>query len=98
MFRLRTRLNTEAVRVLRQPDIEERLTARGGEAETNTPQQFAAHIKTGIKNWAGVIKAAGLKAEQMAGKRRAEVAVALSGERQPTAHWGADWDPGLSPI
>lgn len=58
-----TRLNTEVVRVLRQPDIEERLTAQGGEAETNTPQQFAAHIKTEIKKWAEVIKAAGLKPE-----------------------------------
>ena len=57
------RLHTEIVKVLRHADIEERLTAQGGQAETGAPEQFSAHIKSEIKKWAQVIKSAGLKAE-----------------------------------
>ncbi len=57
------RLHSEVVKVLRHPDIDDRLTAQGGEAETSTPEQFSAHIKTEIKKWAQVIKAAGIKPE-----------------------------------
>lgn len=58
-----TRLNGEIVRIFRQPDVEERLSAQGGEAETNTPAQFAAHIRAEIRKWSQVIKASGLQAE-----------------------------------
>ena len=58
-----TRLNGEAIRIFRLPDVEERLTAQGGEAETNSPDRFAAHIRTEIKKWAQVIKASGLQPE-----------------------------------
>ncbi len=58
-----TRLNGEIVRIFRQPDVEERLAAQGGEAETNTPAQFAAHIRAEIKKWSQVVKASGMQAE-----------------------------------
>jgi tripartite-type tricarboxylate transporter receptor subunit TctC len=35
----------------------------GFERVANTPDEFAAQIKTEIAKWAGVIRAAGIKAE-----------------------------------
>ena len=57
------RLNSEIIRIFRQPDVEERLVSQGGEAETNTPAQFSAHIRAEIKKWAQVINASGMQAE-----------------------------------
>ena len=57
------RLNGEIVRIFRQPDVEERLAAQGGEAETNTPAQFTAQLRSEIKKWAQVIKASAMQLE-----------------------------------
>jgi tripartite-type tricarboxylate transporter receptor subunit TctC len=58
-----TRLNAEIVNIFRQPEIEERLSAQGGEAQTNSPAQFALHIRSEIRKWAQVIKASRLQQE-----------------------------------
>ena len=58
-----TRLNSEIVNLFRQPEIEERLSAQGGEAQTNSPVQFAAHIRSEIRKWAQVIKASRMQQE-----------------------------------
>jgi tripartite-type tricarboxylate transporter receptor subunit TctC len=55
------RLNQEAVRVLHQPDVKERLFHAGTEAVGNSPEQFAAVIKREISKWGKVIKDAGIK-------------------------------------
>jgi len=57
------RLNSEVVKIFRQPEVEERLTAQGGDAETTTPAQFAEHIRAEIKKWARVIKVSGMQTE-----------------------------------
>jgi tripartite-type tricarboxylate transporter receptor subunit TctC len=56
------KLNTEIVAILRQPEINDRLSQEGAEPVGNTPQQFGAHIKAEIEKWRKVIRAAGIKA------------------------------------
>lgn len=57
------RLNSEIVRIMRLPEVRERLTGLGAEPLTNTPEDFAAYIKTEIGKWAKVVKASGAVAE-----------------------------------
>jgi tripartite-type tricarboxylate transporter receptor subunit TctC len=55
------KLNQEMVRALNQPAAKERLLATQVETVANSPEQFAAHIKTDLAKWAKVIKEAGIK-------------------------------------
>ena len=57
------KLNAEIVRILRSPDVQNRLAADGSEAVGSTPEQFGAHIKAEVAKWSKVIKEAGIKAE-----------------------------------
>jgi tripartite-type tricarboxylate transporter receptor subunit TctC len=49
-------LNRELVRIVALPDVKERLNFIGYVAETNTPREFAAMIKTEMEQWARVIR------------------------------------------
>ena len=55
------KLHADIVKVLARPDIKERLAADGAEPVANTPDQFAAHIKSEIARWEPVVKASGAK-------------------------------------
>jgi tripartite-type tricarboxylate transporter receptor subunit TctC len=55
------RLNAEIVKILRRPDVKERLAADGAEPIGNTPEEFGAFIKAEIARWAPVVKASGAK-------------------------------------
>ena len=57
------RLNTEVVRILRLPDVVERLSGLGAEPAGNTPEQFTAFIRAEIEKWAKLVKAANMKAD-----------------------------------
>ena len=57
------RLHDEAVKALALPDVQQPMSRQGLEVETSTPQQLAQRIKSETAMWAGVIKAAGIKAE-----------------------------------
>lgn len=55
------RLNREIVRILKLPDMRERLQGLGADPVGNTPQEFAAFIRSEHAKWARVIKQAGVK-------------------------------------
>jgi tripartite-type tricarboxylate transporter receptor subunit TctC len=58
------RLNAEIVRALRAPDVRERLVTQGGnEIVTGTPEDFAALIKSDLRQYAKLIKDAKIPAQ-----------------------------------
>jgi tripartite-type tricarboxylate transporter receptor subunit TctC len=56
-----TRLHGELVKILKLPDVTQRLDALGFEIVGSTPEAFAAYIKTEIKKWEKVVRASGAK-------------------------------------
>jgi tripartite-type tricarboxylate transporter receptor subunit TctC len=58
-----TLINKEIAAVVAAPDVQERLTTLGFEAETMTPDELAAFFKSDLPKWAKVIKDAGVKAQ-----------------------------------
>ena len=55
------RLNTEFVKVLKQPDVSAKLAELGFETVGSTPEWFGRYIDSEIAKWTKVIRAAGLK-------------------------------------
>ena len=58
-----SRVHADVVRILAQPDVNERLTADAGEVVAGTPEAFAAFIKSEIARWTKVIAETGAKAD-----------------------------------
>jgi tripartite-type tricarboxylate transporter receptor subunit TctC len=57
------KLNAEIVRILKLPDVRQRLSDQGAEAAPSTPEKFGALIRSDAAKWAQVIKATGMKPE-----------------------------------
>ena len=57
------KLNAEIVKTLRSPDIRESLAREGFEPIGDTPEQFAALIKSEVARYAKLIKAAGISGQ-----------------------------------
>jgi tripartite-type tricarboxylate transporter receptor subunit TctC len=57
------RLNAAARQSLADPDLRKRLRAVGVEPEAGTPESFATLIRDESERWAGVVKAAGIRAQ-----------------------------------
>jgi tripartite-type tricarboxylate transporter receptor subunit TctC len=57
------RLNREMVKVLGMPDVKEKLLAQGAEVVGNSPQEFAAVIRTDLERWKKLVAETGIKAE-----------------------------------
>jgi tripartite-type tricarboxylate transporter receptor subunit TctC len=51
------------VKLLKLPDVKDRLAGAGFESIGNTPEQFAAYIRSEIEKWAQVVKASGARAD-----------------------------------
>ena len=58
-----TRVSAEIAKVLKSPDVVERLTVDGGEPVASTPEQFRQHLAAEITRWKKVVKDAGLRIE-----------------------------------
>jgi tripartite-type tricarboxylate transporter receptor subunit TctC len=56
-----TRLNGESVKILRNPEMRERLTKLGCDVVASTPDEFAAFQKAEIAKWAKVVKESGAR-------------------------------------
>ena len=55
------RLNTEAVKALRLPDVVRTLSSQGAEPVGNSPDEFATFVRAEIAKWANLVKAARMK-------------------------------------
>ena len=55
------RWNSETMRIMASPDIQARLPNEGARFAPNTPEQFAAFVKSEIAKWAPVVKASGAR-------------------------------------
>jgi len=57
------RLNREIVAALQQPDTRARLASVGADPVSDTPEEFAAFIRSELAKWAKVVKASGAHVE-----------------------------------
>ena len=53
------KLNQELVAVMRMPDVEEQLRRQGIEPMTNTPEEFAAFLRSDIRKWGELVRRTG---------------------------------------
>ncbi len=56
-----SRLNSEIGKIMRMPDVRERLVPEGAEPATGTPEAFAAFLRSEIENSAKLVKIAGAR-------------------------------------
>jgi tripartite-type tricarboxylate transporter receptor subunit TctC len=57
------RLQRELTTTMRAPEVRDKLAGEGAEPLTNTPEQFAAFIKSEIAQWVKVVREAKISAE-----------------------------------
>ena len=55
------KLNAETVKILRLPEVRERFQAMGIEIAGNSPEQFAAFMRSETAKWGKIVKASGAK-------------------------------------
>ena len=55
------KLHAELTRVIRSPEVRERLVAQGAEVNTMTPAETAAFFEKERKHWAEVVTQGGVK-------------------------------------
>jgi tripartite-type tricarboxylate transporter receptor subunit TctC len=53
--------HADTVAVLAQPEVRERIVQLGFDVVGNTPEQYAAIVKSDIAKWTNVVKASGAK-------------------------------------
>lgn len=57
------KLHTEIVRILKLPDVQKRFQGEGGTVSPDTPEQFAAFIKSEIAKWGKAVKDSGARVD-----------------------------------
>ena len=57
------KLNTDLVRILKQPDVQQRFQGEGGDVTPNSPGEFSAFIRTEIAKWSKAVRASGAKVD-----------------------------------
>ena len=58
-----SRLNQEAVKALRMPDVVATLSSQGAEPVGNSPDEFRAFVRAEIEKWANLVKVAKMKTD-----------------------------------
>ena len=56
-----TRLHREIARIIRLPDVNERITSEGGVAVASSPAEFGAFVRREIAKWSKVVKDSGAR-------------------------------------
>jgi len=57
------RLHADIVKVLKTPDIRERLVSAGSDPVGSTPEEFAAHVKSELARWGKLIRENNIRGE-----------------------------------
>ena len=57
------KLNGELVRILKQPDVQQRFQGEGGDVVPNTPEEFARFIRNEIAKWDKAVRESGAKVD-----------------------------------
>jgi tripartite-type tricarboxylate transporter receptor subunit TctC len=57
------KLNGELVRILKLPDVQQRLSGEGGDIGANSPEEFATFIRSETAKWDKVVRASGAKVD-----------------------------------
>ena len=57
------RLNAEVAKVLKTPEIREKMTGLGTDVVANSPEQFAQYLREETAKWSKIVKDAGIKLE-----------------------------------
>lgn len=60
---LTNKLSAEVARIVRMPEVREKLIVQGADPVGNSPQAFAEYIRAETAKWEKVVRAAGLKVE-----------------------------------
>ena len=55
------KLNAELIRVMRSPEVRERVRGQYFDPYTSTPEEFAAVIKTDLEKWGKIVRASGAR-------------------------------------
>lgn len=56
-----SRLNTDIVKIIQSPEVQERFVGQGLDPATSTADEFAALIRSDLVRWAKVVKQAGIR-------------------------------------
>ncbi len=57
------KLNSEITRILKTPQMRDRIAQQGGEAIAGSPEELGKLMRDDLKKWAAVAKQAGIKPE-----------------------------------
>ena len=58
------KIHADVIRVLRDPEVKKRITDLGADVVGNTPEEFGAAMRAESAQWAEIIKAADIRAEE----------------------------------
>lgn len=58
------RIHAETTKIMRSPEMEQRMRDAGLEVEASTPEQFSALIKRDLAAWAEIVKRGGIKSAE----------------------------------
>ena len=58
-----TKMNAQVRKIVEAPDVKKRLIDLGADPETNTPEQFAAYVRSEKSRWAKVVQDTGARVE-----------------------------------